>query len=189
MAKKLTRLYFYLASSVPRSTRMLRGLPRLMVAISVIAGAKTSMLTPKYVPAVPPAIVVEKLSELRDALPQLSAQQVNPVIRMLGKKRLISQIFSLLDDMRDCANHRDTKKKNNEFSMYQPYSPLRPDSESLEFLANALVATVDEESKCRTMKDLPQPVETMPEVLLMGRSNVGKSSLVNFLLNRKARIC
>ena len=77
-------------------------------------------------------------------LPQLSAQQVNPVIRMLGEAIDKSKIFSLLDDMRDCANHRDTQKKNNEFSMYQPYSPLRPDSESLEFLANALVATVDE---------------------------------------------
>ena len=148
--------------------------------------SKKTTTTPKYVSAVPHDIVLEKLRELHVALPQLSAQQVNPVIRMLGKKRLIGEIFALLDAMRDCAERGGAQKKSKAFSLFQPYSPIRPDNESFEFLANALVATVDEESKGKTMKDLPQPVDTMPEVLLMGRSNVGKSSLVNFLVNRKA---
>ena len=36
------------------------------------------------------------------------------------------------------------------------------------------------------MRDLPEPDEAMPEIVFVGRSNVGKSSLVNFLVNRKA---
>ena len=36
------------------------------------------------------------------------------------------------------------------------------------------------------MRDLPEPDAAMPEIVFVGRSNVGKSSLVNFLVNRKA---
>ena len=36
------------------------------------------------------------------------------------------------------------------------------------------------------MSSLPNPDMGMPEVMFLGRSNVGKSSLVNMLCNRKA---
>jgi ribosome biogenesis GTP-binding protein YsxC/EngB len=146
-----------------------------------------------YVPAVAPTEVVKKLEQLYEELPQLTAAEVNPVIRMLGKRRLLRQTFELLDAMRACADANNKGKSSvsgtrhsKKFSLYAPFSAIRPDEESLEFLANALVASVEEESTCKAMKDLPPPLKTTPEVLLVGRSNVGKSSLVNFLVNRKA---
>ena len=158
-----------------------------------------------YKEAAAPAEVLSQLSTLHAALPQLTADQVNIVIRMLGKKRLVREIFILLDKMRDAADggradegvlesgrgsgrHRDRVGVTDieSFSLYSPTSPIRPNDESLEFLANALVASVEEQSSSRSMKDLPSPLLTSPEVLLVGRSNVGKSSLVNFLVNRKA---
>ncbi len=36
------------------------------------------------------------------------------------------------------------------------------------------------------MSTLPKPNTDIPEVMFIGRSNVGKSSLVNMLCNRKA---
>jgi len=114
---------------------------------------------------IPPALSAS-LQVLYAALPELTASQVNIVIRALGKKRLVPQIFELLAAMRKTGP--------------------QPDDESLEFLANALVATVEEEAKTRAMKDLPASLASLPEVVFAGRSNVGKSSLVNFLLNRKA---
>ena len=41
---------------------------------------------------------------------------------------------------------------------------LAPNDESLEFLANALVVTVSEEARAKTMRDLPEPDVNMPEV-------------------------
>ena len=54
---------------------------------------------------------------------------------------------------------------------------LRANGETLEFLSNALVLSVDEISRARSMGDLPKPNNTYPEVVFIGRSNVGKSSL------------
>ena len=46
-----------------------------------------------------------------------------------------------------------------------PRTPgLPPNDESLEFLANALVVTVSEEARAKTMRDLPEPDINMPEV-------------------------
>ena len=45
---------------------------------------------------------------------------------------------------------------------------MPPDDVTLEFLANALVVTVEEECRSKTMKDLPDPDEAMPEVSGVG---------------------
>ncbi len=106
------------------------------------------------------------LAALKGQLKRFRADQVNPVIRALGRRRLSPLVFDLLDSMRAQG--------------------VTPNDESLEFLANALVVTVNEDAKAKSMKDLPDPDPTMPEIVFVGRSNVGKSSLVNFLVNRKA---
>jgi ribosome biogenesis GTPase A len=111
----------------------------------------------------PPVEAMEMIAKLKQKIKQFTVQDINPVIRALGRRRLITPIFELIDCMR--ANY------------------LSPDDESFEFLANALVVTVNEESKSKTMKDLPDPDTSMPEIVFAGRSNVGKSSLVNFLGN------
>ena len=106
------------------------------------------------------------LSSFYTRMPALETSQVNIVLRALGKRRLVSQIFELVDKMRQVGP--------------------APDDETIEFLANALVSAVEEEAKAKTMKDLPKPAVDLPEVVFAGRSNVGKSSLVNFMVNRKA---
>lgn len=106
------------------------------------------------------------LAALTTQLGRFRADQVNPVIRALGRRRLSALVFDLLDAMRAGG--------------------VVPNDESLEFLANALVVTVNEDAKAKSMKDLPDPDLRMPEIVFVGRSNVGKSSLVNFLVNRKA---
>jgi len=48
------------------------------------------------------------------------------------------------------------------------------------------IQRVEVEKRCRHPKDFPKLV--MPEVAFSGRSNVGKSSLINSLLNRKGLV-
>lgn len=108
----------------------------------------------------------ESLRTLYTKMPALTASHINIVLRALGRRRLVSKIFELIEQMK--------------------IRGPAPNDETIEFLANSLVATVDEESKARSMKDLPKPVDDLPEIVFAGRSNVGKSSLVNFLVNRKA---
>lgn len=108
----------------------------------------------------------DAMSSFYKRMPALEASQVNIVLRALGKRRLVSSIFELVDKMRQVGP--------------------APDDETIEFLANALVSAVEEEAKAKTMKDLPKPSPDLPEVVFAGRSNVGKSSLVNFMVNRKA---
>ena len=112
------------------------------------------------------ADLVDALSALKKELKRFRPDQVNPVIRALGRRRLTPLVFDFLDAMRAQG--------------------VAPNDESLEFLANALVVTVNEDAKAKSMKDLPDPDLSMPEIVFVGRSNVGKSSLVNFLVNRKA---
>jgi len=112
----------------------------------------------------------EKLSLLlkvfRENIRDYHISEVNLVIRVLGKLKLTEEIFELLDVMRAAGNS--------------------PNDESLEFLANAIVYSVEEISTAVSMTDLPSPDMNTPEILFAGRSNVGKSSLVNLLCNRKA---
>jgi GTP-binding protein len=114
-----------------------------------------------------PTIVQEQMDILYTSLSSFTATQLNVIIRALGKRRRISSIFMFLDRMRE-------------------YKKSSPNDESLEFLANSCVASVEEEKRAKSMKDLPSASMSIPEVLLIGRSNVGKSTLVNFLVNRKA---
>lgn len=48
------------------------------------------------------------------------------------------------------------------------------------------IVRVDKEKRCRNPADFPKP--GMPEIAFAGRSNVGKSSLINSLLNRKGLV-
>ena len=63
---------------------------------------------------------------------------------------------------------------------------IRSNDETLEYVVNAVVVSVGSGSRASSMKDLPSNSEKIPEIVFAGRSNVGKSSLVNFLVNRKA---
>lgn len=98
-----------------------------------------------------------------NSLNKYTIGDANLVIRVLARYRLYEDIFRVFTALRE--------------------SRIRPNTESMEFLSNALVATVDKGIKADSMGELP--VIDAPEVVFVGRSNVGKSSLVNFLLNRK----
>jgi len=109
-----------------------------------------------------------QLQHLYGDLRAYPVSEINAVIRVLAKYKLIDRIFSLLSKMRA--------------------SGVRPNSESLEFLANALVGSVEKGRTASSMRDLPEPLAAVPEIVFVGRSNVGKSSLVNCVLNRKVSL-
>ncbi|CAN8072685.1 unnamed protein product [Agarophyton chilense] len=88
----------------------------------------------------------------------------NTTIRMLGKSKLLDNVFDILDMMR--------------------MTHVQPDNETFEFLANAAVRQVRFITGAVSMETLPDPLGA--EVAFIGRSNVGKSSLVNMICNRKA---
>ncbi|CAM9541464.1 unnamed protein product [Scytosiphon promiscuus] len=90
----------------------------------------------------------------------------NQLIRRLGKADRLSDAFEVLDGMARLG------VENNH--------------ETLEFATNAAVKEVEFETRAISMKTLPSGKAALPEVVFVGRSNVGKSSLVNMLVNRKA---
>lgn len=94
----------------------------------------------------------------------LPVKDYNNAIRHLGKSRLLAGVFSILDLMRA--------------------SMVEANNETFEFLANSAVRQVDFVTGAVSMDTLPDPLAT--EVAFVGRSNVGKSSLVNMICNRKA---
>ncbi|KAG5175073.1 P-loop containing nucleoside triphosphate hydrolase protein [Tribonema minus] len=107
-------------------------------------------------------VVAQAHARLRET--GLAATACNALIRHLGRVDLLSDVFALLDSMRAAK--------------------VKPDAETWEFVANAAVKEVAFECSAVSMKTLPPPGP--PEILFVGRSNVGKSSLVNMLVNRKA---
>ncbi len=92
----------------------------------------------------------------------------NTCIRLLGRVGLMKDVFEVLTTMKQVG--------------------VSSDKETLEFIANAIVKEVSFVCRSTTMKGLPRPSLTtpLPEVIFIGRSNVGKSSLVNMLLGRKS---
>ena len=113
-----------------------------------------------------PVEMKESVTSLTSSLPAMSIGGVNICVRALGKTRQGRRLFALMDAVRA--------------------ADLSPDDETVEFLANAFIASVRETCRARAMRDLPAGNASVAEVVFVGRSNVGKSSLVNFLVNRKA---
>jgi len=109
---------------------------------------------------------VSVLNELKTNIKKYPIDELNKVVRMLGRYQYIDDVFSFIDVM----NSNPSTNANDE---------------TYEFLTNSLVYTVDETAKASSMTELPT-ISNAPEILFAGRSNVGKSSLVNFLVNRKA---
>lgn len=94
----------------------------------------------------------------------LDVHEYNTLIRLFGKQRLLDAVFSILDLIH----------KNN----------VPPNTETFEFLANATVRQIEFVTGAVSVDTLPEPMGV--EVAFVGRSNVGKSSLVNMICNRKA---
>lgn len=101
---------------------------------------------------------------IHDNAAALPIKEYNNCIRVLGKSRSMPGVFAILDLMKA--------------------SKVEANNETYEFLANAAVRQVDFVTGAVSMDTLPPPIAT--EVAFVGRSNVGKSSLVNMLCNRKA---
>jgi GTP-binding protein EngB required for normal cell division len=96
---------------------------------------------------------------------------INDLIRTLGT-------FGYLEEMLYCFHLLQT--------ISHKYTQLRPNLETMEFLVNGLILSGQiQENTAKMMKELPTNELNIPEIILLGRSNVGKSSLVNLLLNRK----
>ena len=106
------------------------------------------------------------LNELKTNIKKYPIDELNKVVRMLGRYQYIDDVFSFIDTMNSTPS-------------------TNANEETYEFLTNSLVYTVDETAKASSMTELPT-ISNAPEILFAGRSNVGKSSLVNFLVNRKA---
>lgn len=106
----------------------------------------------------------------RDILTRLEILQredLNQIVRQLSKRGYMMQAVDLVRAM-----HRS------------PHAS--PDSQTLEWLVKGFVLTAEPVRQCKTMKSLPNSEKKYPEILLLGRSNAGKSSLLNALLRRKS---
>lgn len=95
----------------------------------------------------------------------LSITDYNELLRILGKARKLNAVFTVLDMM--CEH--DVCRDNVTF----------------EHLSNAALRQVRFITGAVSMQTLPSD-QGIPEVAFIGRSNVGKSSLVNMVCNRKA---
>jgi hypothetical protein len=99
----------------------------------------------------------------------ISRTRLHVLLRALGRLRFTSAVLETVAAMQGAPRK----------------AHLAPDSETLQFLTNALVLSVGEKAVATSMAKLPQPDLSSPEVVFVGRSNVGKSSLVNMLTNRR----
>uniref|UniRef100_A0A6V1PQB5 EngB-type G domain-containing protein n=1 Tax=Heterosigma akashiwo TaxID=2829 RepID=A0A6V1PQB5_HETAK len=67
--------------------------------------------------------------------------------------------------------------------VFQNKNRTSPDDETFEFLANAAAKNIEFVTGSVSMETLPKT--RLPEAAIIGKSNVGKSSLVNMICNRK----
>jgi len=88
----------------------------------------------------------------------------NTLIRLVAKRRRMQDVFQVYDAMRALW--------------------VRADHGTTEFIARAAVATVDLSGLVDSFHTMPPA--RYPEVVFVGWSNVGKSSLINSLLHRTA---
>ncbi|KAL1514786.1 hypothetical protein AB1Y20_003872 [Prymnesium parvum] len=90
--------------------------------------------------------------------------KMTQLIREFGKSKNLGGVYACLDAM--------------------AAAKLAPDAENLQVMVDALVKDVRFVTGGVSMGTLP--TDPLPEVAFVGRSNVGKSSLVNMVLGRRA---
>lgn len=85
------------------------------------------------------------LLSLHNNIKQYSMEELNIVVRVFAKYRRIKDIFTLFTTMRAAY--------------------IIPNAESLDYLTNALIISVDKEPPAKSMKYLPKPNMKIPEVM------------------------
>jgi ribosome biogenesis GTP-binding protein YsxC/EngB len=105
-----------------------------------------------------------RLEDMAKAKIAMSVEAANGLIRSAQKRRDLPAVFALLDAMTSAG--------------------VVANDETYEVVANAAVRSVDFVTGAVSMETLPR--KWMPEAAFIGRSNVGKSSLINMVCNRKA---
>ncbi|KAG5177130.1 P-loop containing nucleoside triphosphate hydrolase protein, partial [Tribonema minus] len=94
----------------------------------------------------------------------ISIDAANRLIRAAQRRRDLRAVFAVLDAMTAAR--------------------VAPNDDTYEAVANAAVRSVEFVTGAVSMETLPR--KWLPEAAFIGRSNVGKSSLVNMVCNRKA---
>lgn len=132
---------------------------------TVEAWSRAAAALPAGVAPPPPNTVVgSDVAEAARADAERAAEPFHRALQAAAKAQSLKGVFSGLDAMRNAQ---------------VPWT-----SETHELVANAACRSVDFVTGAVSMATLPRP--DRPEVLFLGRSNVGKSSLVNMVCNRKA---
>lgn len=108
--------------------------------------------------------LLKSISVAAESAAALPVADYNNCVRLLGKRRRLDAVFAVVDSMNAAG--------------------VCPNNETFEFLANSTVRQVEFVTGAVSMETLPPPVGA--EVAFVGRSNVGKSSLVNMICNRRA---